>query len=177
MKNFIYLLSCILILAIAGLFVLKNPSGKAWLTTNDLLPNTVLVEQKVKSITEQVLAAYDNLSITENSQKSELKIYRWKDSSGNWHYSDTPQLSGNSEEVQFDANDITVLPAFEAAENKTINTNVNNSVNNSVNTRANTAAPNTPNKIVNLYQDAKSVQKLMDNRAENIAKTVENNTK
>ena len=174
MKKFVYLLSCLLILAIVGLFVIKKPNGQAWLTANDILPKTSMIDQKLKSVADKVVAVYEDISILEKSQKEAPKIYRWKDSNGNWSYSDNPKSSANSEEVLLNPNDIVVLPSFETTSNNVSNTNANSLE------KANPSVPNhqisTPSKVLNLYKDAKNVQKLMDNREKKISKAIDDTT-
>ncbi len=175
MKFFVYLISFILILALMGLFVLKKPTGQAWLTIDDVLPKTLMIDKEIKSITDKLSIAYENITTNKDSlteQSNEVKIYRWKDSNGNWVYSDKLKNSVESEEVLLDPNDVIVLPAFEVS--------TNNSPNSYSPQKGNKASPSSltapPSKVLNLYKDANNVQKLMDERQHNISKAIKDST-
>jgi len=167
MKFFVYLISFILILALMGLFVLKKPNGQTWISVNDLLPNTSMIDGKIKSFTGKILLAYESFRSAENNKielGNEVKIYRWKDSNGNWSYSDKPNASVESKQVFLDPKDIVVLPAFEVPTNDDLLQKNNKALPSSL--------PTSPSKILDVYKDANNVQKLMDDREQNINKAI-----
>jgi hypothetical protein len=110
MKSFVYLLSIILIIAVVGFFVFKQPNGQAWLSIDDFVPNTQIISEKINLATNKINAVFKK-PISKND--STIKVYRWKDSNGNWSYSDKPKASIESEEMLFDQENIVVLPAFD----------------------------------------------------------------
>jgi len=177
MKLFVYLISFILILALTGLFVLKKPNGQAWFTVDDLLPNASVIDEEIKSIAGKLLVVYENFTTEENSQVgqgSEVKIYRWKDSNGNWSYSDKSRTSDDSEEVFLDPNDVVVvLPPFKAASNDLP------SLKSFKKDDKLSPSPLTtsPSRILDLYKDANNVQKLMDERQQNISNAIKDSTR
>lgn len=166
MKYFLYLMSGILIIALMGLFFLKKPDGKTWLTVNELVPNASVIERKVKYIKNKLLIAYQDIT-SEGDQNDKVTIYRWKDSQGNWSYSDAPQGTSESEEVLLNPNDIVVLPALKTSNNTansaTLKTNEKPSAK---------SVTTSPSNVLNLYKDANNVQKLMDERQKNISKAI-----
>lgn len=175
MKFFIYLISIILILSLMGLFILKKPNGQAWIVIGDFLPNTFIFDKEIESIADKFKVTYESFTASESNQVgqgSEVKVYRWKDSKGNWSYSDKPRESADSEEVFFDPKDIVVLPEFKATLNdfskpappikkeKTLPSSLTTS----------------PSKVLDLYKDANNVQKLMDGREQSISEAIKDST-
>lgn len=163
MKFFVYLLSVIVIIALMGLFVLKKPDGQAWLSLDVLSINTLAIEKKVKSLTNKLLVSYENNAKEDDSQ---VKIYRWKDSKGNWSYSDNPQSAKQSEEVFLDPKAIIVLPALELSTNDSPNSIK----------KYDKISPSTestaPNKVLSIYKDANNVQEIMNERQQTISKAI-----
>lgn len=176
MKFFVYLISFILILALMGLFVIKRPGGQAWLTFDDVIPKKLMIDKEIEFIADKFLASFENFTTKEDSQVeqgSEVKIYRWKDTNGNWSYSDKPRSSADSEEVFLDPNDVVVLPAFKASSSDLSTSKSSIQDNKLPPSHSNT----TPSKILDLYKDANNVQKLMDERQQNISNEIENSTR
>jgi len=175
MKFFVYLISFILTLALMGLFVLKGPEGQPWLTVDDLLPKTLMIDKEIESIADKFLVTYENFTVEGNSQieqGSDIKVYRWKDSSGNWSYSDKPKASADSEEVFLNPNDVVVLPAFDVSSSDFPNSNSLKKGDKPSSSPLTTS----PSKVLDLYKDANNVQKLMDERQQNISKTIKDST-
>jgi hypothetical protein len=107
MKLFANIIFLILICALIGLFVLKKPDGQAWLSMDELSFDTETFPSQLNSIKDKVSVVYNALSSKENS---EVKIYRWKDDSGNWVYSDKVADAREAEEVLLDPSGIVILP-------------------------------------------------------------------
>jgi hypothetical protein len=170
MKLFFYLLSIITIMALAGLFIFKQPNGQSWISVDEFLPDTQIIADKINTVTNKLHKVFENDTTEEDST---VKVYRWKDSNGNWNYSDKSEASTNSEEVVYDTKDIVVLPAFKPSTIESTNSNTERQSTN--------AAPTTlitsPNKALKLYKDANNVQKLMDGRQDKLSKIIENSTK
>ena len=176
MKFFIYLISFILALSLIGLFVLKKPNGQAWLTVDDFLPNTLILDREIESIATTFKATYENLMASGGNQidqESEVKVYRWKDSNGNWSYSDKPRAFADSEEIFLDPNDVVVLPAFNASlvDSPKVKPSTKNG------DLSPNSSPTSPSKVLDLYKDANNVQKLMDERQQNISKAIKDGTR
>jgi hypothetical protein len=168
MKLVVYLLSIILIIAVAGLFVFKQPNGQAWLSVNDFLPSTQVMTEKINLATNKLNTIFEK-PISKNN--STVKVYRWKDSNGNWSYSDKPKASIESEEMLFDQKNSVVLPAFNQPTVDTLNSNPKEKFDSS----APNTSFNTTSKVLELYKEAKNVQKLMDARQQNISEAIKEN--
>lgn len=169
MKFFVYLISIISIIALAGLFVFKQPNDQAWLSLDGFLPNTQIINEKIYLVTNKAHEIFKN-SKPETDNK--VKVYRWKDSNGNWSYSDTPKASIKNEEIQFDQKNIVVLPAFDVS---TVNSSNNNSKEKHGNVSSDTLMTS-PSKVLELYKDANNVQKLMDERQQKVSKAIKDSS-
>jgi len=173
MKSFFYLLAIVLILATAGLFVLKQPNGQPWLSFGDFSVNQQHLTNKLKTTFGAISATVGGvISDSDNvaNEQEKTKVYRWKDSQGNWSYSDEPISSDSLEEVSLNPDDIMVMPAFVSpeTEHKPLTTGKNKAP-------AASLLPVSPQKALDLYEDANNVQQLMDNRAETLQKALEKN--
>lgn len=168
MKFFVYLISIIAIIALAGLFVFKQPNGQAWLSLDDLLPNTQIINEKIDIVTKKVSEVFDN---NQAEIDNKVKVYRWKDSNGNWSYSDKPDASMKNEEIQFDPENIIKLPSIDVPSVNLSNTNSK--------VKQGSESSNTlltsPSKVVELYKDANNVQTLMDARQKKLSKVIKDN--
>lgn len=167
MKFFIYLLSILSIIALAGLFVFKQPNGQSWLSVDSFIPNTEKMNEIINFANNKVQQVFKNDSPENNST---VKVYRWKDSNGQWYYSDKPKASTKSEEVIFDSKDIIVLPAFDEPLSGSTNPKEKQDK-----ASSKVLIPS-PSKVLDLYQDANNVQKLMDSRQQNISKVIKDST-
>lgn len=163
MKFFVNIIFLILICALIGLFVLKKPNGQAWLSMDELSFNTETVPLQLNSIKHKVSAVYNGLS---SKASSEVKIYRWKDDNGNWVYSDKIADARDVEEVLLDPNDVIVLPA--ANESTMYSLNFKEAPAKLAQSPVTVSA----NKVTTLFKDANNVQKLMDNRQQELSKAL-----
>jgi hypothetical protein len=165
MKLFVYLLPIILIIAVAGLFFLKQPNGQAWLSVDDFVSNTQIISEKINLATNKLNAVFEK-PISKND--GTIKVYRWKDSNGHWSYSDKPKASIESEEILFDQKNSVVLPVFSLPTVDTLNSNPKEKFDSS----APNTSLNTTSKVLELYKEAKNVQKLMDARQKNVSEAI-----
>ncbi len=165
MKFFAYLLLFSLSIALLGLFVLKKPNGQPWLSVDNLNSNSVLIEQELSAITSQIKAIYKGFT-AENT--SEVKVYRWKDAEGTWHYSDKSSAAKKSEEIILNSEDILVLPAYKPSKNPTKPSLIKG--NEDITSHPSTTSPN---KVTELFKDASNVQKLMDERQQKLSEQIE----
>ena len=170
MKFFIYVITCLLIIAFLGLFIVKKPNGETWLTINDLLPDKIIIADKIEPISEQLSAVYQRITASTNHQSDDVKIYRWQDKNGHWGYSDQPNSSTENEEVRFYPDDVIVLPALSSSEN-----NLSGSKKTEHTIQETSLTPST-NKVLELYKDANNVQNLINERQQNLSEAIKNNT-
>ena len=79
----------VLLLGVAGLFVIKKPNGQTWLSMADFVPNTAVLTAQINSWlgrAERKVAR----GINNNTHTGKTKVYKWRDSAGYWHVSDQP---------------------------------------------------------------------------------------
>lgn len=99
MKLFVKLMLLILVIALAGPFFIKGPDGRPLMTTAG-------VKREFRAATAAVGRGWDRLTretkglVIEDGDKT--IVYRWRDDSGGWHYSDSPNPDGGSERVVID---------------------------------------------------------------------------
>ena len=163
MRLFVYLLSCVLLICFASFFFIKKPDGHPWLTINKFIPNTNFTNQ-AKTFSKNLINKTKSIVGVENS----TTIYKWKDEQGVWHYSDKPLSKTPGENISKATvwnvpNNLTVIPVekpFIPLKN----------INNPTNTDKNNSDHNIPvsSKVSTLINDAKGIQKLMDQRTKMI---------
>ncbi len=163
MKLFTYLLSITAIVALAGLFIFKQPNGKTWLSMKSFIPDTQVISEKIDTLSFELNELFKN----DENKNSTVEVYRWRDSNGNWSYSDKPQTSSESEKVSFDSKNITVLPKVEVPSNNSPAYIIKDK-----GASSNTLIA-TPSKVIKLYEDANNIQNLMDTRQQSIAQSLE----
>jgi hypothetical protein len=169
--------SAVLILGCAGLFVLKKPDGTPILSANEFLPdiNALVADAKklianAKNSTSSIgnsLANNPEKNTQENTEKTaqaQPNIYRWRDSDGQWQFSDTPPANQAAEAMNVSGNlNKDLVATYEPPkEPETENAATSN------NSSATNLTPMTvsPEKISKLIEDANNIQKLVDDRAE-----------
>ncbi|MFT6387778.1 MAG: hypothetical protein ACJAUP_001150 [Cellvibrionaceae bacterium] len=149
----------LLVLGLAGLFVLKKPDGTPWLSVDDLIPDTSLIKRSVSdAMSDQFVGGSDG-----NFLDEKVSVYKWKDADGNWQFSDTPPENVIAQQILVGTNvnrDLAPLPASplaprEQPENRK-----------TIPIKDGGFSPTTiaPNKVSKLVGDAKGVQKLVDDR-------------
>lgn len=157
----IKLIMGLLVLGMAGLFVIKKPDGSPWLNINDFLPDQSNIAEISQTANKALKSAESSISRSESNTSSNAgKIYRWKDQQGNWQFSDTPpenlaaetiQVSGHLNRDLAEPAPVEVQP--EAASQSDTATPV--------------ASPLTafsPEKVQKLMEDTQKVKELMENR-------------
>ncbi|MEJ6474959.1 DUF4124 domain-containing protein [Pseudoalteromonas piscicida] len=175
MKAASYLMIMIMLVAVACLFVLKRPDGKPWLSTDAITESveqsTAKLKQHSTNAFEQVKSHTQQLVTNEGQEvKESVKVYRWQDENGQWHYSDKPNPAGHSQAYQIDEDKITVV----AAEDTSILTRKSSQEPSKTTSTALPTALN-PAAVKQVMDDAKNVQKLMDERAKKIDEALKEN--
>ncbi|BBN80123.1 hypothetical protein PA25_01080 [Pseudoalteromonas sp. A25] len=172
MKYFSYLMIMVMLVGVGSLFILKKPDGTPWLSFGDV---TWQAQQKASTLLNEAKSNFNQVVNesnvdSSNSSSNSGAIYKWQDANGNWVYSDTPNTQGNSQTHTLDASRITVMAAEDtsilkelAAQKAQIDTQLSNP-----------SALN-PNDVKKLMQDAKNIQKLMDERTQRLDQAIEGN--
>lgn len=160
MRLFLTLLVLVLVVAVAAPYVLKRPDGQPWMDASEL------------SADIQVNGSYDKAKLElyrwwhgvrkdvfGKSESGKTRAYRWQDSEGNWHLSDTPNTAGASEELWVDpnANLMQSIPVEEVSSDSKSTTQGD---------AKSVPLPMTvsPGQAQKLMQDAQQIQDLVDKR-------------
>jgi Domain of unknown function (DUF4124) len=149
----------ILVLGLGAPFILKKPDGTPMMDARQLIPD-------VKSWSADISAWWHKMkrqapSSIAGGDGEETTVYRWQAADGSWQFSDTPPVQGQSEKIQVDpnANLIQGLPeAPEPQEPEEESSGLNLPVPMTI----------SPAKVKKLKEDAENIQKLMDDRAEQL---------
>ncbi|WP_299981468.1 hypothetical protein [uncultured Pseudoteredinibacter sp.] len=164
MRLFLTLIALIIVVALAAPFVLKRPDGLPWMDASELSPE-IEVNGSYENAKLELYRWWHGLrrDLLGDTQSGKTKAYRWQDSAGNWHLSDSPNPAGAAEELWVDPNanlmqSVPVPEPTEEAENTT---------------QADAKAvplPMTvsPGQAQKLMQDAQQIQELVDKRYQEI---------
>lgn len=160
MKLFIKVMLLALMLALVGPFYLKAPDGRPLLTYEDVKPDFMVnLGGWWKDVKQEAGKAVGN------EHAGETLVYKWRDAEGVWQMSDSPPAGGAGYDtlwVDPDANLIKGLPREEleqAAKEEPASTPA-----------VNVPLPLTvsPEQVSKLLEDAKNVQRLMDQRSKEL---------
>lgn len=99
------------------------------------------------------------------TDKNETKVYKWQDAAGEWHFSNQPPPSGVSSSVETYRSDVNITQAPPPVEEAPAQPDASADI-------PQTAAPllpiTDPERVQQLIEDAKNVQKLVDQRHQQI---------
>lgn len=175
----IKIFSAVLILGCAGLFVLKKPDGTPILSVNEFIfdINALMIGAReligdAKSATSSISSNLTNNtenSTKENTEQTKSEIYRWKDSNGQWQFSDTPPANQTAETMNVSGNlNKDLVATYEPVQEDSIG---EDSTNNDP-TSTESLAPTTvsPSGVSKLMEDANNIQKRIDERTDQLKK-------
>jgi len=148
----------LIVLVIAAALSQLNPSAEQ--STNPIMNGLSKVRAWFKDASEPLQQI--------KPDKNATKVYKWKDQSGEWHFSNTPPPAGLNSSVKTYRSDVNITQAPPPAlvEEKSETT-----------TKSITAIPDSPSpllpitdpgRVEQLIEDAKNVQKLVNDRKKNI---------
>lgn len=95
MKLFVKLMGLMLVLALAGPFIMKGPDGRPLMEIADVKAG---IARQWRALTTDVGRAAGN----ENA--GQVEIHRWRDENGQWHYSDGDNAAPDAEVLMVDPN-------------------------------------------------------------------------
>ncbi len=163
MKLYVKFLFFILLLAVAGLFFIHKPDGQPWLSADDFIPDVSGWMAQASNMLHGAERQLDKAT-SSDPNAGKTKVYKWRDSAGNWHLSDKPiGAAGGRDEVMHvdpDTNLVGGMRESTAEVEQSRSDGVSNTV----------PLPMTvsPDKVGKLIDDAKAVQDLMDNRSKQL---------
>lgn len=151
----------LLVLGLAGLFVLKDPNGQPFLSWDNFIPEP----SSIASSIEQVLPEQVAIS------KDTAMVYRWQDANGNWQFSDVPPDNVAVEQIIVETHlNSDIAPPAPTSRPVVSNSGSGRAVfigdSNKPSPGVGTTA--SPDNIKQLIEDAQNVQGLMDNRTKQL---------
>lgn len=165
MKWIIKLLSLILVVGVTGLFILKRPDGKPWLTLEEFGFDIALVGKTFQSLLSSLSQQSETALSGNDHQPKTIMVYKWRDVEGNWQYSDKPPTDRDElvvETLKINSN-TNIVPARKTSEL------VEKKPSNSVELEQDKVPlplSASPAQIKELVEETKKVQQLSNQRQE-----------
>ena len=100
LKLFVRLMALVLVLAMAGPFVLKGPDGQPLMSMADVRAAATRTGNSMKMQWRRLRGDVGQALGDENAGKVEM--HRWQDANGQWHYSDEPPDGVGAETIYVD---------------------------------------------------------------------------
>ncbi len=160
MKLYIKLLLFVLVLGLAGPFIMKGPDGRPMMDARELIPDVAGWAQRAGHWWQQLAAAASGLSAGDTASAGKTRVYKWRAEDGSWRFSDRPNPDGHSEEIWLDPDtnvmQSTPVPGPPEPQEKEAAQAPGNGI----------PLPLTiaPGQVSELLDDAEQVQELMDKR-------------
>jgi hypothetical protein len=107
MKLYIKFILFLVVLAVAGPFIMKRPDGRPLLTINDIKSGDSAIMKSFKTLTGLFHSSSSTLSLDDNLPEEEqllTRVHKWQDKEGTWHFSDQQPEGAASETVEIDPN-------------------------------------------------------------------------
>ena len=160
MKLFIKFLVFVLVLGLAGPFLLKGPDGRPLMDAHQLVPDVAAWPHRLERWWNRMLREGEILVEEGPAAAGKTRVYKWRSEDGSWRFSDTPNPQGQSEEVWVDPNgnvmQSTPPPAQTGPGEKEAAQGLGNGIPLPLTV--------TPGQASKLLDDARKVQALMDRR-------------
>ena len=123
MKYFTYIAISVMVIALISLFYLKKPNGQPWLTSTLIKNESFSIKDEMVALSSNILEPFtlevkkaaDQLTSSSLSSDGQVKIYKWQDELGQWHFSDVPNKNGKSVAVTLNLADSNVVVAEDTA--------------------------------------------------------------
>jgi len=173
-KLFIKTMMIVVILAVGGLFILKQPDGTPWLKVDDFTSSTSPLEK----VTKQIKSAWSDVETSTSALVQDKPIpkksavYRWQSDDGKWHMSDMPPAGDTPVEIVYiePNSNIIDLSVNDSATSTDDKTNAADTATSTIPLPMTTS----PQQAKKLIEDAKNIQSLLDKRAEKLQAVIEN---
>ena len=108
MKLYIKFILFLVVLAVAGPFIMKRPDGRPLLTINDIKSGDSSIMKSFKTLTGLFHSSKETLSLDdslpEDAERLLTRVHKWQDEEGVWHFSDQQPEGETSETVEIDPN-------------------------------------------------------------------------
>lgn len=170
MKLFIKLMVSVLVIGLLLPFtLLKGKDGNPLLSFTDLkLPDVSMPDITIPDIDLPDMPIFSDEVQTTNGElpSGGEVIYKWTDTAGNLQFSDSPPPEGVKFTVKDYDSDLNVIQALEISTDKSEPVLENESEKKVINAEG-VSNPYSPEKIEKLFEDAKNVEKLLNQRFTN----------
>jgi hypothetical protein len=108
MKLYIKFILFLVVLAVAGPFIMKRPDGSPLLSFNDIKSGDSAIMKSFKTLTGFFYSSSDALSLDDalpgDAKRLLTRVHKWQDEEGIWHFSDQQPEGKTSETVEIDPN-------------------------------------------------------------------------
>ncbi len=108
MKGFVRTMILLLISGVAGLFFLKGPDGKPWLSLDSLKAPVI---ESLTAVGGKVQQSYGLAKLKVKvmladgvEENGNTTVYKWRAEDGTWQYSDSPASAAEVEVLSIDPN-------------------------------------------------------------------------
>lgn len=149
----------LLLVAFAGLFFIKRPSGEPYLTLEDFKPGVTILAT-VSELLDETKAG---------SESQTTQVYKWQDESGIWHFSNRAEDASGAEVIELDGIINTLAPLEVLERNSAVATR-----------QAQTAllpslTPAPLAQVLDTTNQAKQLQQTIDNRKSELDTAIKTN--
>ncbi len=171
-KVFYKLLLTLVILSLALPFILKRPDGQPLLSLADIGQDLSALGDNIKSTVlssiETVKQIDDSNDVNgEQDQPKTTTLYRWQDARGQWHFSNKPSETGQSFKITPNSSIQSPRQAQPVSNDEDTVTTAK-SDQKSTEQNEDLPLPLSTKQAIKTLEDAKNIQKLMDNRSEQL---------
>lgn len=146
----------VLVLGLAGPFILKKDDGTPWMDAREFIPDVQSWGRDLKAWWARTKRQVPESVGGGDGEKT--TVYRWQAEDGSWQFSDKPPVQGSAETITVDpnANLIQGLPEPEPEpQEQEESSGVNMPVPMTI----------SPDQVKKLKEDAEAIQQIMDDRA------------
>ncbi len=170
MKLFTKLLILIVILGLAGPFVLKGPDGNPIMSADKLMPDLSGLQRQAKDWWFELVRQSENAMSTgeqgEGSTVGKTQVYQWRAADGSIQFSDTPPANQQAKELWIDPN-ANLVQGLPDKPEPTASAEVEQS---QAPQPSAGLSPMTisPSQAKQLMKDAKNIQNLVDQRSKDL---------
>ncbi len=174
MKAFYKLLLILIILSLAIPFYLKGPDGRQLLSLSDIDHDLSTLSSNLKNTVLSSIERIKHIDGSDNTESAQEKsatttLYRWLDAQGQWHFSNKPNET--SEPFKVTPNSSIPVPRQTPPDSEdTVVTAPSDLQSNGQN--KDLPSPFSAKQVIQTLEEAKNIQKLMDNRTEQLDEAI-----
>ncbi|TQV82523.1 DUF4124 domain-containing protein [Exilibacterium tricleocarpae] len=160
MKLYIKFLLFILVLGLAGPFIMKGPDGRPLMDARQFIPDVASWPSRLERWWQRLLSEGETLVEEGPAAVGKTKVYKWRAADGSWRFSDAPNPDGQSEELWLDPDSNVIQSTPLPAQTEGVEKEAAQGPGNGIPLPLTV----TPGQASKLIDDARKVQELMDQR-------------